>query len=239
MSTVRLTRDLLVDGYTHDELARKARAGELTRIRRGAYDGEGKQELELRHLRLVEATVQLTAASAVVSHLSAAIAHGLPVVATSLKRVQLTRSDVAGGRDRGGVHLYSAPLPTVEVVEVSGVRVTSLARTVVDIGRTESFARAVVTGDAALRQGLDPVELAACLSRSGGRPGIAKARRAITFLDGRSESPGESLSRVTLQGAGIAPPTPQYEVTDGTGRLVGRADSAGRSTSRSASSTAA
>lgn len=224
MTHVRLTRELLAEGYTHEELAQLTRVGALTRVRRGAYHASIEDDPALRHLRLVEATVRLTARNAVVSHNSAAVVHGLPVVSTSLSRVQVTRPDSAGGRNRGGVHLYAAPLHPDEVVLVRGMAVTSLARTVVDLGRTESFERAVMAGDAALRRGAGSDDLESSLLRASRRPGVAKARRAVGFLDLRSESPGESLSRIALHELKIPPPTLQYEVRDQSGRLVGRAD---------------
>jgi hypothetical protein len=224
MTSVRLTRELLADGYTHSELSAQLRAGSLTRVRRGAYDHEPEHEIGLRHLALVEATLRLTAPSAVVSHVSAAVVHGLPVISASVGRVQVTRADVAGGRNRGALHLYAAPLREDEVVTIAGLRVTSLARTVVDLGRTQPFERAVVTGDAALQRQLSRADLEACLNASAGRPGVAGARRAVTFLDPRSESPGESLSRAALHLQHLPPPTPQYEVRRPDGRLVGRSD---------------
>lgn len=72
-------------------------------------------------------------------------------------------------------------------------------------------------GDAALAVGLSSADVDACLLRSARRPGMAPARRVAAFLDGLSESPGESLSRVALQTARITPPTLQYEVRDGLG----------------------
>jgi hypothetical protein len=138
--------------------------------------------------------------------------------------VQLTRADVPGGKVRGGIHLYAAPLADSDVVTVTGLRVTSLARTTVDIGRTAEFRHAVMTGDAALRRGLLAADLRECLQASQGRPGIVRARRMVAFVDSRSESPGESLSRVALHVARLPSPTLQYEVRDPSGRLVGRSD---------------
>ena len=59
MNRVRLTKDLLEQGYTYDELARRARGAELVRIRRGAYATRSEQLLDARvaHLHLLEATV--------------------------------------------------------------------------------------------------------------------------------------------------------------------------------------
>lgn len=226
ISTVRLTRDLVADGYTHNELARQTRSGELHHIRRGAYgaplDAETGQAAA--HLQLIEATVQLAATNAVVSHVSAAVLHGLPVLSDQLNRVQLTRPDVPGGKKRGQIHLHAAPLALDDVVRVDGIRTTSLARTVVDLGRSLPFDQAVIAGDVALRNGLTEDDLVRHLLESTGRPGMAQARRVARFLDGRSESPGESLSRVNLHLAGLPAPDLQYDVFDLTGVLVGRTD---------------
>lgn len=222
--TVRLTQDLVAQGYSYNELAQRVRAGSLARVRRGAYDDASPADPVTRHLRLVEATAQLNAAGAVVSHLSAAVVHGLPVAASTLGRVQLTRGDAPGGKIRGVVHRYTATLEFDEVTEVQGIRVTSLARTVVDVGRTVSFEQAVMAGDAARRRGLTDAEIQECLRRAAGRPGVAAARRMASFLDASSESPGESLSRCALHSAGVEAPTVQYEVRDAPGRLVGRSD---------------
>jgi hypothetical protein len=115
----------------------------------------------------------LVAAGSVVSHLSAAVVHGLPVFADQLDHVQLTRDDVAGGKRRGRLHLHAAPLDPTEVVKINGIATTSMARTVVDLARSIAFDRAVVVGDAALRQKLDTKALADSVGRAGGRPGVA------------------------------------------------------------------
>ena len=224
MSRARLTRELIAEGYSHSELAQQQRAGQLHHLRRGAYAAGNLDDPALRHLRLVEATVRLAAPDAVVSHLSAAVVHGLPVFAPFPERVQLTRTGISSGKVRGGIHLHATSLDPSEVLVANGIRVTGLARTVVDVGRTVSFNQAVVTGDAARRRGLSPSEIEECLERSARRPGLTQARRVAGFLDPLSESPGESLSRIVLHTLGIDPAVAQYEVHDLEGRLVGRAD---------------
>jgi hypothetical protein len=122
------------------------------------------------------------------------------------------------------VHRFAAPLPPDEVVVVDGLAVTSLPRTVIDLARTLPFADAVAAADAALRLGVHPVLLAETLQRASGRPGVAAARRVVAFADGRSESAGESHSRVMLHRIGLPPSTLQLSVVDSSGRLVGRCD---------------
>jgi hypothetical protein len=112
-----------------------------------------------------------------------------------------------------------------EVVCLDGVMVTSVARTVVDLARAAPFESAVVTGDAAVALGLtSSAELVEMVRRSSHRPGAARARRVIAFLDGRSESVGESRSRVALARAGLPAPLLQWEVRAADRGLVARVD---------------
>jgi hypothetical protein len=216
-----LTRDLTSSGYSATELARMSRAGELVQLRRGAWVPALPEDEGLRHRLLVDATLALTA-DGVVSHASAAALHGLPTFGP-MTRVHLTRPE-GRGKCRGYVHLHVAPVAPAEVVERDGVAVTGLARTVVDLARTLPFAEAVATGDAALRLGLEPAALREVLDSAGRRPGVGSARRVVAFVDGRSESVGESFSRVTLSRLGLPPSTLQLEVAGPDGRPVGRCD---------------
>jgi hypothetical protein len=226
MSKVRLTRELIAEGSTHSELARQTRSGQLVHVRRGAYDASGQaaEKGAAEHRRLVVATVPMLHADSVVSHLSAAVLHGLPVFADQLARVQVTRPGRGGGKSRSVTSIYTAPLDDSEIVDVAGVRTTSLARTVVDTSRTLPFDQAVMVADAALSRGLAPEALDECLKGSMRRPGMPNARRVAHFADARSESPGESLSRVALHTVGVPAPSLQHEIFDSSGQLVGRSD---------------
>ena len=75
------------------------RAGELTRVRRGAYAVSGEDDLEptVVHLRLLEATMPQCDPTTVVSHTSAAVVHGLPVWNEHLARTRVTRDREGGG----------------------------------------------------------------------------------------------------------------------------------------------
>ena len=222
---VTFSPDPSLAGFHADELARRERRGELVRLRRGAYLRPvdlGHEPVD-RHRQLIEATLPLLNDDSVVSHLSAAVLHGLPVWNERLGRVQVTR--VGGrGKCRGHVHVHVAPLTKDEVVLLNGLPVTSLGRTVVDLGRTLPMAQAVAAGDAALRGGLLVDDLGSALRLAQGRPGVSSARRAAAMLDPRSESAGESSSRVVLNHLGLPPSDLQYEVYDESGRLVGRSN---------------
>jgi hypothetical protein len=102
--------------------------------------------------------------------------------------------------------------------------VTSLARTVADLGRLLPLDQAAAAGDRALREGLRAGDLAMVLDRCRRWPGIARALLMARLLDRRSESAGESVSRIRMHEAGLPTPEPQLSVYDDRGRLVGRAD---------------
>ena len=225
MDEIKLTAELLADGWSSAELSRMARLGEVQRIRRGAYECAPTRSLDRRdqHRRLIAATVRQTSVDAAISHMSAAVLRRLPIWNDQLGRVHITRNQSGGGKVRRYVHLHVAPLADIDVCEIEGQRVTTLARTVVDLLRTLTMERSVPIGDAALRLGLTLEELAEVAGRCIGWRGMLYARRAMNFLDARSESAAESFSRVVLDRIGLPAPTSQYEVWD-QGVLIGRAD---------------
>jgi hypothetical protein len=207
-------------------MRRSARRGDLHRVRRGVYVGadhwDGIDPRE-RHLIEIRAAVESTRAPSVVSHRSAAAVWGLPVVGARGTAVHLTVAGASGPDTRRTYvrHAVAAPLP---VREVGGVRVTSAARTVVDLARTDGFLTGVAAGDAALRRGVATrAELQAEVVAVGHGRGVRVARDVVAFVDGGSESAGESLSRVRMRELGLPAPGLQHVVRDDQG-FVGRVD---------------
>ncbi|OLT12679.1 hypothetical protein BJF78_23880 [Pseudonocardia sp. CNS-139] len=223
---LHLRRDLRAGGFRDDEVRRLVRAGQLTPVRRGSYvHGDAPTDEHAHHAVRIRAEVAHLAAGAVVSHVSAAVLHGLPTWAIPLDRVHVTRARRTGGRRGGQVHVHTAPLDLHEIQEVDGLLVTSVARTVVDLARTVPFEPAVAVADAALHAvRTDPdatlllhIALAEALARTLRWRGRPNARRVLEFADARSDSVGESRSRVALQRAGLPQPTLQWQVA---GHLV-------------------
>jgi predicted transcriptional regulator of viral defense system len=85
-----------------------------------------------------------------VSHVSAAVLHGLPLWAVPLDRVHVTKSRRSGGRTGSRVRVHTASLDAGDVGLVTGLPVTSLARTVADLARTLPFPQAVALADGAM-----------------------------------------------------------------------------------------
>ncbi|WP_433710685.1 hypothetical protein ACQP2U_30880 [Nocardia sp. CA-084685] len=217
-------RNALKAGFTGRELGRRP----WRRMCRGQYLSAadiGELTTEQRHLVLTGAVAAGSSSAAVVSHVSAAVVHGLPVWSIPLARVHLTRDRRTGARKGSRVMMHAASIEPDEVVQIGDLRVTTVARTIVDLARTVPFEQAVVVGDGALRLGrTSRAELAEQLLRARGRPGCPAARRVIDFLDGRAESPGESRSRVVLCTAGLPTPELQPTILDINGGFVARVD---------------
>ena len=221
-----LRRAALADGYSDDELAARVRRQQWVRLRRGAYyDGTLPDDAVARHRLLVTATLAALRRPAVVSHQSAAVLHGFPLWRTRLDRVHVTRRPPAWHDTSRILSAHVAQLPDDHLVEVDGVVATSPVRTALDLARTLPFEAAVVVLDAALHEEvLSAEDLRADLPVLAGTPGSRSAVRAVRFSDGRSESVGESRSRVLLHRLGLPPSDIQFRITTPTGLFLARTD---------------
>ncbi len=223
---LHLRRQAVRDGWSDDELGRLVRSGELARLRRGAYvDRLLPEDPAIRHGLLIRATLAGLRRSAVVSHQSAAVLHGLPLWDVGLDQVHVTRRPPASQDTGRLLRCHVARLRDDEIEEIDGIPVTSPVRTALDLARSLPHEAAVVALDAALgRKLLRPDELRERLFDLAGTPGSRAAARAVEFADGRSESVGESRSRVLLHRWGVGPSTLQFEIHGGDGALIARTD---------------
>jgi hypothetical protein len=196
------------------------------RVRRGVYvERRAYDALDDlgRHRLAVHAVLLKVTADVAVSHVSAAVLHGLPVYDPDLTRVHVTRPDLRSGRDEAGVRFHVATVLDEERHVVDGAPVLSLARTAVDVARDSDLRRGVVTADAALARGTTRDQLLAVVQRCSVWQGTRTAGRVVAFADGRSESVGESLTRVSMAEDGLPAPELQWTLRDRTG-FVGRVD---------------
>lgn len=203
------------------------RRGELASLARGSYIGPSDLPADPRerHLLQILASADRLRVDAVVSHQSAAVLHGLDLWSTPLGQVHITRVLPAYGHRSNELHCHVAALASAEIVFGQDLLVTSPARTVLDLARSLPFEQAVVVADSALHLGLTTIdELHAALASAASRRGVRAAARVVAFADGRSESVGESRSRVLIAQAGLPAPETQFEVRDQNGRLIARCD---------------
>ncbi|WP_324274689.1 hypothetical protein [Blastococcus brunescens] len=123
-----------------------------------------------------------------------------------------------------GFTVRRAPLGPGDVERRGPLRLTTPARTLVDIARQWPVEDAVVAMDAALlRKRVDAADLAAAVAAARSWPGAPRAARAAGLADGRAESPLETRGRLRLLGARLPTPQLQVEIRSG-GRLLGVAD---------------
>ncbi|MBJ8343422.1 hypothetical protein [Antrihabitans sp. YC2-6] len=225
---VYLRRDALQLGVNDAELRRLRRRGELQAICRGAFvrpDDLDRSDSVTHHRWLTQAIARASKKPVVISHVSAAVLHALALWNPLLARVHVTLDAKSGGRVSPRRHTHIASLEPTDVTLVDGLAVTTVARTVVDYARTEVFEKAVVLGDSALhRQLVTPDELAESLGAVAHLNGASRAARAIAFMDGRSESVGESRSRVLIHRAHLPKPDLQRVIFDSSGVAIARGD---------------
>lgn len=164
----------------------------------------------------------------VFSHWSAAALHGLPVPGDRLRTVHHTAPPGTTG-SRSQIVVHPLPLSDRDVVDLGGLRVTSPARTAVDIAAIAGFRDAVVVADALLgalgrRRPADGRQmLLAAWDRAQPRRAMRKVQAVFDFADAGAESVGESVSRVTMRTLGVPAPVLQHEFRN-LWRVVARTD---------------
>ena len=221
-------RELLAAGFSDHELRSAVRSGELVSLASGVLirpellDGTP----EGRHRELATAWVRRTsAACTTLGGVSAAALLGLPVWGLDTTRVTMVDPGRTPGTRTSAVARIVTDLRPAATVDVGGVRVTTAARTVVDIGRTAERGPAVAVGDAALRAHLcTREELDTEIALAAGMKGAARARRVVAELDGLAESVLESRSRIVILDAGLPPPKLQVDLHHDDGFWVARVD---------------
>jgi hypothetical protein len=218
-------------GYTQEQIRARLTDGRWERVRYGQYVERVDvsalvpwDQQTFRHRRLVHAAMNsMRRGSAVVSHHSALVLHGIPVWHADLAEVQLTRTSGRCG-SKAGVRHHQGILTPADTTEVDGLAVTSVARAVAETASTTSFEAAVVSTDAALRRrGVGVEEFRRLLTVTECWPGSPTIRAALTFADPLSESVGESRLRVLLHDEGLPRPILQAVFEDDAG-FVGRVD---------------
>lgn len=170
--------------------------------------------------RLLVTATSLVLPGTQFSHDSAAALWRLPSLGSWPASVHAAAPREGGGRSTALLARHSLGLDP-RAIDIDGVTVTSLARTLADAACQRSFARAVVMLDDGLRAhsdgeyryGMPPSTKDAVILAldSLGKPvGHARAARAIAFADSASGSAGESLSRVQMLALRV--PMPQLQV---------------------------
>lgn len=223
------TAELLASGESKDQIEALLNRGALIKIARGVYanaeltrkynDLIGGQDL----LRAV-AALAVVGDDATISYQSAAQLYDVALLRRPGNTVTLTCRPEHSRRGRTGIRVRSADLPADHVNTKPGFRVTTPARTVIDLARILDFKAGVVSADSALHKKLTTKdELHKIITACPRRQGIKRAREVIAFADGRAESALESIARVVFADASLPPPDLQVWLGAGA-EPVGRVD---------------
>lgn len=195
------TGDAIAAGWSEGAIARNVRSGRWRRLYRGVY---ARADMTLSAVDRAMAVHLATGGAA--SHTTAARCHGLWVVdggEWAIVPMKVHRPA------RDGLRLQRADLLDAEVVQIAGVPVTSLSRTLLDLAKRSSRLQAVAAIESAVRLGrVNCGDLASLREHADNR---LRSRALVT--DPRSESPLETATRLILHDAGVDV-VPQWVVED-------------------------
>lgn len=235
-------------GITRDRILGALRTGHVTRDHVGVFRTLGAAaDLDMSHphpgVSAADASARALAhrlEGSALSHVSASRWQGLPVPRGTSHEGHIT---LPGTRARlvASVRVHASALPTHHVTMSQGVRVTTPARTAIDIARTSTHPEALICMDAAMRRliqaatdGPDPIRMAvhdrhlidrsrraihSILDDMPGWPGTANARRALHAADPASESALESQSRGLLIEHGVPAPECGFPIEGANGSI--------------------
>ena len=176
-----------------------------------------------------DAALLLAPAGAALSGRTAAQLYELPLPArfpgSDDPRPQLMAAVGGSTVDVEGLECRLCLLPAEHVWNWAGRRVTSPARTFLDLGAVLGVPDLVAVGDVVLRRGLATKdELAAVVGWAGRRRGVRTARRARELLDARGRSPQESRLRARICLSPLPDPEPNAVVHDRHGGFLAEGD---------------
>jgi len=119
------------------------------------------------------------------------------------------------------IRTWSDRIDDDEFALLGGVKLTTPARTALDLACHYPVSKAVAAIDALARAtSLKMADVELLAERYKGRRGIRKARRALSLVDAGAESPRETWLRLVLIRAGFPPPQTQIPVYDEYAQLV-------------------
>lgn len=228
LDVVVLRRQLLAEGHTDQQIRKLVRAGELHRVRHGAYvPGAFWASLseQDRHRVQVRAVLKVAHPSSVVTHVSAAVEHGAPIWGIPLDEVHLTRRDGKPGRREAGVAHHRGKMPPEHVTDVNGIAVSTPERCAVEVMSMTTTEPALVVVNAMLHDELMTEEsLATMIEELKFWPDTLTTGLVLRLCEPRIESVGETRTDFLCWSQHLPRPRPQVEVYDETGRLFARLD---------------
>ena len=201
-------RQLRALGYSYEAVLHRVASGRLVQI----YDGVFAVAPLVTEEKTRWMAATLTTEDSVLSHASAAAAHGFRSLRASFETV--TRPGSGGPRRLDGVLVCRSK--RIDATQLHAIPITTPERTLIDIAphlNNKALARAV--REACRLTTTTPSELFIALARHRGRRGTRRLHAAISRYAGlplhRTRSDAEALALSLLRDAGI--PKPQVNAT--------------------------
>lgn len=225
---VRLRRDLLAEGCTDQQIRALVRSGTLYRIRHGAYVERRLWDAlssEGRHRLVCRAVLRTNHPISVLSHVSAVVERGVPVWGIPLDEVHTTRTDGMAGRREAGIVHHVGELREEDVEVVDGVRLTSAARSAVEVIATTTAEPALVVVNGLLHAGLMTMDdLRHAADQLKHWPRTLSSHLLLAMADGRVESVAETRAIWLCHDQRLPRPEPQVVIRDERGFEFARVD---------------
>lgn len=223
-----LRREAIALGYDDRALDRARAAGQIRRVRHGAYvfvDQWRVLDEEGRHLLQARAVLRTARSEVALSHTTALIVLGAPLWDLSLERVHLTRLDGRAGRREAGIVQHRGRVLPGDVTEIAGMLVTSPVRTALDMTRIVDVEHSLVPMDWLLRtKALVKPDLRARAAAMNLSPGTLATDLTIRLANERCESAGESRTSYMMWRGGLSKPEPQHPIRNQWGTVVAWVD---------------
>jgi len=199
---------------TRARLRRAVEAREVIRLVRGGYL---RADVELTEIARAQVAAQVMGPTSVLCDRTAAWVLGVDCMAyAELDAPPPLESCVLRGHEpteRPEVVGRTRDLRKEDIVVIGGVRVTSPLRTAADLLCLLARGQALAAADALMRaHGFTIADLRRLLVRYYRRRGVIQARNLAPLVDGRSESAGESWTRLAIVDHELPAPQPQFWV---------------------------
>jgi hypothetical protein len=226
------TADAYALGYGYRSIRRAVDRREWVRLRRGSYvfaDVWAAADPAQRHLLVARSVVRPLLGRVALSHTTATLALGVEAWNPRLDDVHLTRLDGRQGGHEYGVAHHEAAVSASEcrhMTDDNGEEdrdfvVVPPEHAVAGAMLLHGLDQSVVMADSALHRGVVLTEPLTDLVEAWSRmPQSRHVRLAARLMDGRSESPGETLGRLVLWRGGLPRPELQLRVVGPEGQVA-------------------
>ena len=209
------TRDIARLGLNRHDLRSAIRSHRLCKVFYAVY--VDSHVPDSRWLRVTAAEL-VAPPHAIICDEFASWLHGVDTFRPTDRHTLVPKMVVPHGTHRvttAGVSCRHAKLPKPDVMEMSGMLVTTPVRTASDLLRSLWRPYALAAADGMAHAGLiDSEQVGAYLDRLRGYPGVVQGRELAPLIEPGAASPGESWQRLRIVDAGFPRPVIQFHLQD-------------------------